>query len=231
MTTQTNYLSYVNMDNLQDFFCPVAPQQASYQMEHSRFDKGEYIYLPEDVAAKIYFVEEGRIKIGSYSKNGKEIIREVLIAGHIFGELALFGEYRRSEFAQAMEYSRLCALPLDLSQYLMEKNPNFRSQILQLVGNRLMKTQKRLESLVFKDARSRIIEFLSNLGRENGQKLGYETLVPKFFTHQEIANLTGTSRQTVTTVLNNLRDLNLIYFNRKKLLIRDLDKLSEMVDD
>jgi CRP-like cAMP-binding protein len=57
--------------------------------------------------------------------------------------------------------------------------------------------------------------------------VGFERVVRKFITHQEIANLTATSRQTVTTVLNELRAKNLLTFNRKRLLIRDMDKLSE----
>ena len=86
-------------------------------------------------------------------------------------------------------------------------------------------TEKRLESMVFKNSRTRIVEFLHSLGKEQGQRVGYETLVRNFFTHQEIADLTGTSRQTVTTTLNELRNQNIITFNRRRLLIRDLSDL------
>jgi len=64
------------------------------------------------------------------------------------------------------------------------------------------------------------------LVKKNGQRVGYEWVVRKFITHQEIANLTATSRQTVTTVLNELRADNLLTFNRKRLLVRDLDLLA-----
>ena len=97
--------------------------------------------------------------------------------------------------------------------------------MMQLMGNRLLKMERRLESLVFKDSRTRIIEFLHELAKDKGQRVGYETLVRGFLTHQEIANLTATSRQTVTTILNELRRENIITFNRRRLLIRDLDKL------
>ena len=89
--------------------------------------------------------------------------------------------------------------------------------------------EKRLESLVFKDSRSRIIEYLVDLNNEKGQRVGYEWVVRNFITHQEIANLTATSRQTVTTVLNELKTKNILTFNRKRLLIRDLDLLSKEV--
>ena len=89
--------------------------------------------------------------------------------------------------------------------------------------------EKRLESLVFKDSRSRIVEFLVDLNSEKGERVGYEWVVRGFITHQEIANLTATSRQTVTTVLNELKTKNIITFNRKRLLIRDVDLLSKEV--
>ena len=69
------------------------------------------------------------------------------------------------------------------------------------------------------------VEFLENLAKKKGQRIGYEMLVRKFLTHQEIANLTATSRQTVTTVLNELRTKNILTFNRQRLLIRDMELL------
>ena len=90
--------------------------------------------------------------------------------------------------------------------------------------------EKRLESLVFKDSRTRIIEFLKGLADKKGQRVGYEMLVRKFLTHQEIANLTATSRQTVTTVLNELRNRKIITFNRRRLLIRDMEQLAAAAD-
>ena len=89
--------------------------------------------------------------------------------------------------------------------------------------------EKRLEALVFKDSRTRIIEFIYDLASEKGQRVGYEVVVRKFMTHQEIANLTATSRQTVTTILNELRNRNILTFNRKRLLIRDMDVLKEEI--
>ena len=94
------------------------------------------------------------------------------------------------------------------------------------MGDRILDIEQRLESLVFKDSRTRIIEFLLKQAQKRGQRVGYETLVKKMLTHQEISHFTATSRQTVTTVLNELRDKNILTFNRKRLLIRDLDKLA-----
>ena len=88
-----------------------------------------------------------------------------------------------------------------------------------------MKLERKLELLVFKDARTRVIEFLKDAAAWKGKKVGFETMIPTRLTHKDIAALTGTSRQTVTTILNELKDKNLINFDRKKILIRDLAAL------
>ena len=87
------------------------------------------------------------------------------------------------------------------------------------------KAEERLESLIFKDARARIIDFLKDSANKRGRRVGYEMLLKHCLTQQDIANITGTSRQTVTSVLNDLRKENLIYFNRRTILIRDMERL------
>jgi CRP/FNR family cyclic AMP-dependent transcriptional regulator len=88
-----------------------------------------------------------------------------------------------------------------------------------------MKLERKLELLVFKDARTRVVEFLKDAASWKGKKVGSETMIATPLTHKDIAALTGTSRQTVTTILNELKDKNLINFDRKKILIRDLAAL------
>ena len=96
-----------------------------------------------------------------------------------------------------------------------------------MIGNRLKKAESRLESLIFKDARTRIIDFLKESAEKRGSKIGIdEMLVKHSLTQQDIANITGTSRQTVTSVLNDLKRSDLIYFNRRSILIRDIGRLA-----
>ena len=90
----------------------------------------------------------------------------------------------------------------------------------------MRKVERRLESLVFKDARSRVVEFIREMAEEKGQKVGFETMIKSHLTHKDIASLTGTSRQTVTTILNELKEKNIINFDRRRILIRDMAKLT-----
>jgi len=192
---------------------------------HRTYKRGEYIYLPEEHSDRLYFLTEGRVKIGTYGESGKEITKAILNKGEVFGELSLIGEEKRRDFAYAMDETQLCVLTVDEMKSLMREHNGLSMFLMKIMGSRMLEMENRLESLVFKDSRTRIIEYLHELGNKKGQRVGYETLVRKFMTHQEIANLTATSRQTVTTVLNELRNKNVITFNRRRLLIRDMDQL------
>ena len=192
---------------------------------HCNFKKGEVVYVPEDLSNRIFFITEGRVKI-SVMHEGKEITKAILGRGEVFGELALLGELRRHDFATALEDLETCVVTLEELRGLMRDRSELNLFFMNMFGGRQLEMERRLESLVFRDSRSRIVEFLVNIAQTKGQRIGYEWVVRKPVTHQEIANLTATSRQTVTTTLNDLRYKKLLTFNRSRLLIRDLDKLA-----
>lgn len=216
---------YLENIDVTGIFCPKKSLGVLEKHANKTFKKGEYIYLPDEYADRLYFISEGKIKVGTYSSEGKEITKAILSKGEVFGELSLVGQDKRRDFAVALEDTIACIITVEEMKGLMREHSGLNVFMMELLGSRLLKMERRLESLVFKDSRTRIIEFLRDLAKDKGQRVGYETLVRGFLTHQEIANLTATSRQTVTTVLNELRRENIITFNRRRLLIRDLEKL------
>lgn len=222
---------YLENIDVSGIFCPKKVGRGDLDKHGKKtFKKGEYIYLPEEHADRIFFITEGRVKIGSYGETGKEITKAILNPGEVFGELSLIGESKRRDFAFAMEDSDTCILSVGEMKSLMRDHTALNLFIMKILGSRVLEMEQRLESLVFKDSRTRIVEFLKDLADKKGQRVGYEMLVRKFMTHQEIANLTATSRQTVTTVLNELRNKNIITFNRRRLLVRDMDLLGKEME-
>jgi CRP/FNR family cyclic AMP-dependent transcriptional regulator len=198
----------------------------STKVKHNKMNKNEYIYFPEDPSSSIFFLKNGRVKIGTYSDNGKEIIKAILNPGEVFGELSLVGEDKRNDFAIALDNNLVvCSLGMEDMERMIERNPLIGLKITKIIGFRLQKIERRLESLVFKDARTRIVDFIVDIGHEKGKAIGKEILVKHNLTHMDIANLTATSRQTVTTVLNELKEQSLIHLERNKFLIRDIEKL------
>lgn len=226
MSGSTNLWYFENVD-LFSILCPTKVKGIDEKHLPNTFKKDEFIYFPEESSQHIYMIAEGRVKIGAYTNDGKEVVKAILSKGEVFGEMALTGEEKRTDFAQSMENNTsVCIMSLDDMNELMANNKPLSFQLLKLIGLRLRKVERRLESLVFKDARTRIVDFIRDQAEEKGKKVGYETMIPSYFTHKDIAALTGTSRQTVTTVLNELRDKNLINFDRRKILIRDIEKLA-----
>jgi len=190
------------------------------------FKKEEKIYSPNDPSIKIFMIVEGRVKISNVDLDGKNTIKAIFGENDIFGEMALTGEKFRIDCATAMEdNTKIFTLSVSEVIEMMKGNTLISSQILSMLGTRIRRIEKRLESLLHNDARTRIIDFLRDLALEKGRKIGFETLIKNYFTHKDMASLTGTSRQTVTTVLNELKEKNIINFDRRRILIRDMDLL------
>lgn len=222
----TAALWYFESVNLFNILCPHKVKRMGDKHEFLHYKRDAFIYFPNDKADHIYMIAQGRVKIGHYLGNGKEVVSSILTTGEIFGELALAGEDTRRHFAQVMDdNTMICPLNIEELRDLMYGDKELSFKILKLVGLRLMKLERKLELLVFKDARTRVIEFLRDAASWKGKKVGFETLIPTKLTHKDIASLTGTSRQTVTTILNELKEKNLINFDRRRILIRDLARL------
>jgi CRP/FNR family cyclic AMP-dependent transcriptional regulator len=221
----TAALWYFESVNLYNMLCPHKVKRMAESHEFVTYKKDQFIYMPDDSATHIYMIVAGRVKIGHYLEEGSEVLSAILTTGEIFGELAMAGEERRRDFAQAMVDTTICPLTIDELKMLMFENKELSFKILKLIGLRIMKLERKLELLVFKDARTRVVEFLKDAAAWKGRKVGFETLIQTSLTHKDIASLTGTSRQTVTTILNELKEKNLINFNRKQILIRDLENL------
>jgi len=193
---------------------------------HTVVKKNHFVYCAGDQSDCIYFLVKGIVKISNQAEDEREVIKHILHPMAIFGELGLAGEQQRQDNAQAMEEVQLYRIPVQEFQRLMQTNHKLAMNVLAMIGGRLKRVEDRLESLMFKDARERIIDFLKDSAKKQGKRVGYEMLIRHCYTQQDIANITGTSRQTVTSVLNDLKKSNLIYFNRRSILIRDMAKLA-----
>lgn len=191
--------------------------------------KNDPIYFAQEPSNSIFFLKKGRVKLSRISPDGKEMIIALVNPGEVFGELSILDIAERSDFATALDESLICAISKDDFKSFVEKNPELNLKISRLIGFKLRKFSERIEELVFKDAQQRVISFLVNLSEEHGKKIGDEYFVKPFLKHQDIAKLTACSRQTVNSILSELREKNLINFDRRKLIINNIEKLKELV--
>lgn len=226
MSAQTIW--YLENINLSDIFCDEKLNQPNEGVWVKTFEKNEVIYQPSQNAEHIFLITKGKVKIASTGDSGKEIVKAILGPGEVFGERSIIGSYTYNDTAVSVEDTELRILSSGQLKSMMKEHSALSLFFMKLMGSKVLEMEQRLESLIFKDSRTRIIEYLLNLIEKKGQRIGYEWVVRNFITHQEIANLTATSRQSVTTLLNDLRNEGVLTFDRKRLLIRDLDKLKRM---
>jgi len=158
---------------------------------------------------------------------GKELIKTIHYPGEMFGEDGLLESAVYEDYAQAMDENvQVLAIDTDTLKKFLCENPSLSIRLSTRIGSKLKAAQKRIENFVFKSARSRIIDFIKELAQKQGKSIGYEILIKDFLTHNEIASLIGTSRQTVTIVLNELKKTNQIHIDRRNVLVRDIENLS-----
>jgi len=175
----------------------------------------------------IYFIEQGSIKQYSLSKEGKEVIKNILYPQNLVGEEIFSKLDKRRDFAKVIDPEVvLTRIHVEDLRGLTQRYWEVNEQFISLLTKKLKRTQQRVAGLIIDDARKRIIDFLKYNAMHKGRKVGMEMLIKHSMTQQDIANYTGTSRQTVTSILNDLRKTNKIYFKRNSILIRDIASLA-----
>jgi CRP/FNR family transcriptional regulator, cyclic AMP receptor protein len=222
-------LWYLENAAVESILCPNKLKDSHDHHGLLTFKKGETIFTGNRNIEYIYYIVKGRVLIGTYRDQDRNMPTAILQKGDIFGQLPMLDDPQREDYAIANDDLELCAMSVTDMKSMMKDHTMFNMLMMRMMGSRVLEMEKRLESLLFKDSRTRIIEFILNSVEKNGQRIGYEWMIRNFNTHQEVADLTATSRQTVTMILNELRNENTIHFDRKRLLIRDLDKLKSYV--
>jgi len=217
-----NSLWFFDDVNLFNLLCPHKFKEYKTCHTFDLYSKNDYVYFEKDTANKIYLIEKGKVKIGYYTEDGKEVVKTILSKGELFGEKAILGEDVRTEFAQSLDAkTSICPISVDTMHDLMRGNKTFSLSIYKFLGFRFKKLERRLQILLFKDARTRLLEFLQELCDEYGydcEKTGNHIIIHPY-TQKDIASLIGTSRPTLNTILNELKDEKIVDFDRKTITI------------
>lgn len=188
------------------------------------------IYFPDEPTGMIFFLKEGHVKISRVSQDGREVILDVLGPGEIFGEVGISDDETtgRNEMAQALDEAVVCTMKRQDFESLLKMNPNLNLEVTKRVGLRLRKIEERVTDLLFKDTKKRIASFLVRYAEEFGKMKHGVVTVGNPLTQQEIALLTGSARQTVTSTLNEFRSMGILDFSRTTITISDFAKLKRL---
>ncbi len=216
-----NELWYMEQANMFSKLCPHKFKAYKKAHDFDNYSRKDYIYLEEAAARKVFMIVSGRVKIGYYNGEGEEIIKAILTKGELFGEKAILGVQTRNEFAQAISNNtNICAVGVDTLHNLMQDNKTFSQGIYKFLGWRFRKLERRLELLLFKDTKTRLLEFLEELKEEYGFVCPErKCLVVKHpYTQKDLACLIATSRPTLNLLMNELQQEKVLDFSRNEIV-------------
>jgi len=174
--------------------------------------QGRILYMPEETGEVLLFVQEGSVQIYRISPEGKKFIIDNLGAGAVFGEMALIGHHMHSSFAQALEDSVLCLIRRDDLERLLLDKPKVALRILEVLGKRLSEAERKLEDMAFRSVAARLASLLLRLSRDDEGTIDG-------LSHQELAEMIGTYRETVTQTLSQFKASKLVDIQRKSIRI------------
>lgn len=192
----------------------------SHLLEMINIKKGDTLLLTREDKEVVYFLKSGTIKIVNCEKDH---IRSILSVGNIFGELVLFEDENNGldeEKAIVIEDGVVCVIDADKMKMMLEKYSSLKNQLLKIHGIRIKRLHRNLEDLLYKDSRTRIKEYVFNYVCQFGVEKEGEVRAKNLLSHKDIAQLTSTSRQTVSNVMSELRKEGIIEYNAKELVFR-----------
>ena len=194
------------------------------------FPAGNPIYLPSEAADSMFLIATGLVKICHLTVEGKTSTLTFIKPGEVFGELSLFDTEQRGEYVESVEPSTIIRMPKEEIQRLMNGNTSVAMRVTKLVGLRRQKIEQRIRHLLFTSNQHRLSHLLLDLADQFGVPIddGGIQLGLKL-SHQEIANLIGTTRETVTLMLGKMRSEGLIRGQRQTVILCDIKRLAESV--
>ena len=183
------------------------------------FGKDSVIILAEEEGDTLFILKKGQVKVSIVSEEGREVILSLLGPGSVFGELALLDGKPRSANVVATEDADLLMLRRSDFVQLIFKTPQIATALLAELASRLRKTDRQIEGLALLDVTSRISETLLQLANEQGIETADGVVIESRPTHRELANMSGTTRETVSRVIKRLEGQGYILCNGRKITI------------
>jgi CRP/FNR family cyclic AMP-dependent transcriptional regulator len=214
-----------------NFLGQLSPQEFSELIrvaQSRRYAKGEFVFSAGSPGETVYFLRLGKIKIGQLSPLGREVILWFCLAGEIFGLAEVARGGGRVVHAQACEDSEVLAVSQEEFKVFLERHTRLALLSMQVLSSRLRVLGEMFINLVADDVDTRIAKLILRLGARYGTRSGKDILLNIPLTHQEIADMVGTTRQTVTGVLGRLRRQGVLSIENHRILIESEEFLNEM---
>jgi CRP/FNR family transcriptional regulator, cyclic AMP receptor protein len=188
--------------------------------------KNSHVFLQGDPLENVYFINEGKVKIYKSDVNGREQIVAILKKGEMFPHVGFFRKGGYPGYSEVLEPASLVVVPISQFEKVLVENPYLSIKVFKVLGEKIVDLQERLEAQILNNTYEQIIKLLIRLGELHGEKQENGTIVLKSdFTNKDLANMIGTTRETVSRTLTKLKKDRLIISDSQGNLILDPDVL------
>lgn len=190
------------------------------------FAAGEMVYAPPQTRQTLFILKQGRVRIFRISAEGRALTTAIISPGTIFGEMLLLGQQMHDNYAEALDPVVVCVMRRGDVQRLLLSDARIATRIAGILGQRISHLERRLSDTVFKSVPQRLATTLCLLAAAQDPPRPGERVVEILLTHEQLAALTGTSRETATKVLNEYAEQGMLRLGRGRVCILDQTALS-----
>ena len=189
------------------------------------FPKDRVVIMAEEEGDSLFVIHSGQVKVSIVSEDGREVILSILGKGNFFGEMSLLDGFPRSANVTTMAETELLMVRRADFLHFIQNSPQTAIKLLAVLAQRLRKTDRKIEGLALSDVTGRITQTLLQLAEEQGVPTPDGILVKNRPTHQDLANMSGTTRETVSRTLKRLETQGYIMHKGKDLLIASAEQM------
>jgi len=195
-----------------------------------RYNEGQLIFQPGDNPANLYFVMTGRVRLYELLPDGRAIALSILSVNDVFASLNRQNGYFQNIYAESMKDSIIACIRESSLEALMEETPLLASRIIYSFSQQLSQSQLLIEGLLGRDVGLRLTNILLKLATEFGvNQPGGNVMIDLGLTHQELADMIGSNRVTVTRKLTELQDKKLIKVENRNIILTNRPALERSI--
>ena len=186
--------------------------------------KGKVFYTPGETGEVLFILKRGRVNLYRINADGKKLVTASVGSGTVFGEMTLVGQGMHDTFAEAAEECTLCVMSRSDVEHLLLSKPRVALRFMELMAGRLREMETRMETVAFKSVPTRIATFLLQLADKESQQIAGVS-------HQDLADMVGTYRETATRILNEFRAEGYIKLGRLNITILKPESLRDIAGE
>jgi len=216
-----------------DLFAGLSPaelKEISRTLPMQTCQVGGLVSSPDDDDERLYVIKRGRVRLYRLTPDGKQLTLELLDKGRIVGRMAWLGQQLTDAYAEAIEDALICSFTPRELQRLIDRFPSVGVNIIRYLSGRLAASEREREVMAFRTVEHRLAARLVELSERFGQPTEDGVAIDVRLTQQELADMIGTSRETLATTVASLRERRVLDMHNQRVVILDLPRVRELAD-